>query len=374
MSKYLNNLIQYETIFRYNIINPSRSKNLLTPHKYNIQLLKKTEFDIFYSRYYKYPILVQETITKLTGKTDPNETYIDRRLIEDPFHEDLEIPEKYRHTLDDYKKYMKYGGSMGHNAPAGQHKTNMKIFTETFALSNITPQEMVFNSGLWALMENWCKFLPRNNQLDNIMVFTGSIPSEVYTSFDGMRMNVPKEMFKIVVFEMPYYKPNTTFMEILIGKNKPFYVDPKISNFNLEYFILSPQYYTKFQRETGIDLLSLLEYYGYKSNKVRQFHKLISMFIPLSPMLQMLMKKSNWFGYLIYAKSLEDLEIKWSEVQEMENEFETLEYHRQFYEFTKQRLIDGRIALSLSPSIKRKLSSRSLKRYSKKLNTKKYSK
>jgi DNA/RNA endonuclease G (NUC1) len=374
MSKYLNNLIQYETIFRYNIINPSRSKNLLTPHKYNIQLLKKTEFDIFYSRYYKYPILVQETITKLTGKTDPNETYIDRRLIEDPFHEDLEIPEKYRHTLDDYKKYMKYGGSMGHNAPAGQHKTNMKIFTETFALSNITPQEMVFNSGLWALMENWCKFLPRNNQLDNIMVFTGSIPSEVYTSFDGMRMNVPKEMFKIVVFEMPHYKPNTTFMEILIGKNKPFYVDPKISNFNLEYFILSPQYYTKFQRETGIDLLSLLEYYGYKSNKVRQFHKLISMFIPLSPMLQMLMKKSNWFGYLIYAKSLEDLEIKWSEVQEMENEFETLEYHRQFYEFTKQRLLDGRIALSLSPSIKRKLSSRSLKRYSKKLNTKKYSK
>jgi DNA/RNA endonuclease G (NUC1) len=366
MSKYLDNIVHYENIFGYNINNPSRSKQLLTPSKYNLQLLKKVEFDIFYSRYYKYPILVQETITKMTGKTDPNETYIDRRLIDDPFHEDLEIPEKYRYTLDDYKKYMEYGGSMGHNAPAGQHKTNMKIFTETFALSNITPQEMVFNSGLWALMENWSKFLARNNQLQNIMVFTGSIPSEVDTLFDGVKMNVPIEMFKIVVFEMPNYKPNTTFMEILIGKNKPFYVDPTINNFNLEYFLLSPQYYTKFQRETSIDLLSLLDYYGYNANKVRQFRKLVSMYIPLSPMLQMLMKKSNWFGYLIYAKSIEDLEAKWVQVQEMSNEFETLEYHQQFYEFTKQRLLDGRIPGRVSSRkkviSKKKVSSRGSKR------------
>jgi len=366
MSKYLDNIVHYKNIFGYNIKNPSRSKHILTPSKYNLQLLKKTEFDIFYSRYYKYPILVQETINKMTGKTDPNEPYIDRRMIEDPFHEDLDIPKKYGHTLDDYKKYMEYGGSMGHNAPAGQHKTNMKIFTETFALSNITPQEMVFNSGLWALMENWTKFLARNNQLQNIMVFTGSIPSEFHTLFDGVKMNVPIEMFKIVVFEMPNYKLNTTFMEILIGKNKPFYVDPNINNFNLEYFLLSPQYYTKFQRDTGIDLLSLLDYYGYNANKVRQFRKLVSMYIPLSPMLQMLMKKSNWFGYLIYAKSIEDLEAKWVQVQEMSNEFETLEYHQQFYEFTKQRLLDGRIPGRVSSRKKifsrRKVSSRGSKR------------
>jgi hypothetical protein len=225
---------------------------------------------------------------------------------------------------------------------------------------------MVFNSGLWALMENWSKFLARNNQLQNIMVFTGSIPSEVDTLFDSVKMNVPIEMFKIVVFEMPNYKPNTTFMEILIGKNKPFYVDPTINNFNLEYFLLSPQYYTKFQRETSIDLLSLLDYYGYNANKVRQFRKLVSMYIPLSPMLQMLMKKSNWFGYLIYAKSIEDLEAKWVQVQEMSNEFETLEYHQQFYEFTKQRLLDGRIPGRVSSRKKvisrKKVSSRGSKR------------
>jgi DNA/RNA endonuclease G (NUC1) len=374
MSKYLDNIVHYENIFEYNVKNPSRNKHLLTPSKYNLQLLKKTEFDIFYSRYYKYPILVQETITKLTGKTDPNEVYIDRRLIEDPFHEDITIPEKYRHTLNDYKKYMEYGGSMGHNAPAGQHKTNMKIFTETFALSNITPQEMVFNSGLWALMENWSKFLARNNQLQNIMVFTGSIPSKDNILFDSVSMNVPSEMFKIVVFEIPNYKSNTTFIEILIGKNKPFYVDPNINNFNLEYFLLSPQYYTKFQRETSIDLFNLLDYYGYNANKMRQFRKLVSMYIPLSPMLQLLMKKSNWFGYLIYVKSIEELEDKWEQVKEMRGEFETLEYHQQFYEFTKKRLLDGRISGKISSRnrVSRRIQvfNRGYKKISKKHNTK----
>ena len=86
---------------------------------------KIKEIHDYYNYMYKS---VKETITKLTGKTDPNEPPIDRRLIEDPFREDLEIPEKYRHTLDNYSKYMEYGGSMGHNAPAGQHKTNMTIF------------------------------------------------------------------------------------------------------------------------------------------------------------------------------------------------------------------------------------------------------
>ena len=59
----------------------------------------------------------------------------------------------------------------------------------------------------------------------------------------------------------------------------------------------------------------------------------------LSPAMQKLMKKSNWFGYLIYSPSLSQLENKWKECQKLEKEFETLEYHQQFYELTKKRLI-----------------------------------
>ena len=61
--------------------------------------------------------------------------------------------------------------------------------------------------------------------------------------------------------------------------------------------------------------------------------------INLSPPLRQLMKKSNWFGYLIYAPSLTHLEHKWDECKKLEKEFETLRYHEQFYELTKKRLL-----------------------------------
>ena len=67
-----------------------------------------------------------------------------------------------------YLAYMEYGGSMGHNAPAGQHQTDMDIYYETFLLSNITPQEMVFMSNtkqnknipVMALKIRWLMALP----------------------------------------------------------------------------------------------------------------------------------------------------------------------------------------------------------------------
>jgi DNA/RNA endonuclease G (NUC1) len=191
--------------------------------KHDIQFIKKTEFDIFYSCKYKYPLLVKEQITKLTGTTHPDEPAIDRRTIDDPFREDVEIPAKFRHTLEDYKKYMEYGGSMGHNAPAGQHKTNMDIYYKTFLLSNITPQNMVLNSGLWVVIENWCKILGKHPKINELVVFTGSIPAIKNSRLDNIEMNIPGKMFKIVVMKMSS-NPDNIFMEIIITDNKPYYI------------------------------------------------------------------------------------------------------------------------------------------------------
>jgi len=322
----------------------------------SILLLKKKEFDIFYSCKRKYPLLVAETITSLTGKTDPNEPTIDRRAIEDPFREDAEIPPKYQHTLNDYLKYMEYGGSMGHNAPAGQHKTNLEIYYETFLLSNITPQEMVFNSGLWVLMENWCKYLGKHNGIKNIRVMTGSIPeshpipNDLYRTpssrfsrdkehnFNGVKMNIPIKMFKIVCFEL-INKPGITFIEILIANNSAYYISPKTTRYDLTPFLVPSKSLDWFQNFSGIDISSLLEYYRFNNKNIKPFRSVVSMEIYLSPALQHLMKKSNWFGYLIYSPSLSHLEHKWEECKKLEKEFETLRYHEQFYELTKKRLI-----------------------------------
>lgn len=339
--KMLNNLTHYSDIFAYN---KRKDKTIL--------LLKKIEFDIFYSCKLKYPILVAETVTPLTGKTDPNEPFIDRRKIEDPFREDLELPTKCRHTLTDYQAYMEYGGSMGHNAAAGQHKTNIEIFNETFLLSNIAPQEMVLNSGLWVLMENWCKMLHKMPTIRNIRIFTGSIPEEKAHDFHGVKMNIPIKMFKIVCFELLKY-PNMVFMEIFLVNNSAYYVNPNTQRFDLTPFLVATKSHVWFQKFTGISIQTLLTYYGYSikssdgashsqssyGDNIKPFRNVLSMEISLSPAMRLLMKKSNWFGHLIYSTSLNQLEYKWEQCMKLEQEFETLQYHKEFYELTKKRLL-----------------------------------
>ena len=331
----INNLLHYKSIFQNN----HRIAN-------SIIFLKKSEFDIFYSCHYKYPILVKETITSETGHTAENETRIERRNQEDPFREDLEIPSEYRHSLNDYKEFMKYGCSMGHNAPAGQHKTNMEIFSETFLLSNITPQEMVLNSGLWALMENWCKELSRNNKLYNITVFTGSIPSNKNTIItDGhdskspktISMNIPQKMFKIVCFQHQD-KPGITFLEIFMVNNSPYYINPKTIKYDLEPYLVSIKSWQWFQNFSGININKLLEFYSFNTNKIRQFRDLISMKIHLYSLLQLLIKKSNWFGYIIYSQSIEEIDKIWEKCKLQE--FESLEYHKEFYDLVRHRLLE----------------------------------
>jgi DNA/RNA endonuclease G (NUC1) len=344
VSLKLNNLVHYKKIFQHN---RNSDKTII--------LLKKIEFDIFYSCKLKYPLLVKETVTPLTGYTDPNEPSIDRRIITDPFREDVDIPNQYRHTLEDYETIMAYGGSMGHNAAAGQHKTNMSVWSETFLLSNITPQEMVFNSGLWVLMENWCKQLGRNTNLQNITIFTGSIPDKsdkniktyihninhnsIHTNM--IKMNIPLKMFKIICFQT-INKPNITHMEILIADNKPYYVNPKFGKFDLNSYIVSHKSYSWFEQFSGINIKTLLEYYDFNTKTIKPFKYFINMNANLSPALRLLMKKSNWFGYLIYSTTIEELDSKWEECKALETEFQNIEFHKQYYEIVRNKLLNDK--------------------------------
>jgi len=330
----INNLTNYTQILQGNRYNREKlnDKNLL--------LLKKQEFDIFYSTIYKYPLLVAETITAMTGFTDPNHSPIDRRKIEDPFRQDLEVPTNLQYTLKDYKAYMEYGGSMGHNAPAGQHKTNMDVYNETFVLTNITPQEMVFNSGLWVLMEQWCRHLGRNTRLEKVMVFTGSIPAKLDSNFRNVIMNVPSKMFKIICIKMPE-NPNICHMEIFLCYNKPYSINYALQKYDLTHYLVPHTQYSQFQKESGIDLKKLLEYYGFPYSIIKPFRAHLNISINLNPALRLQMKKSKWFGRLIYAKNLDTLEREWIECKKLSAEFQNLEFHQEYYQFAKLRLKRG---------------------------------
>jgi hypothetical protein len=230
---------------------------------------------------------------------------------------------------------------MGHNAPAGQHKTSMDVYSETFLLSNITPQDIVLNSGLWALFENWSKFLGRHNKLMNITVFTGSIPTiGLSLNLYGTRMNVPDKMFKIVCFNHIEY-PNTLFMDIFVCYNIPYYINYKKPKQDLSSYIISHDQIPNFLKEAHLDLNKLLDFYNLNKDYMLPVSNIVYTSIYMNTQLSKLMKKSYWFGKMVHVKNLTELEKNWSEIQKYKKEFDTLDYHREFYELTKKRIQDN---------------------------------
>ena len=68
----------------------------------------------------------------------------------DNFQPDLEVPDKARSTLEDYK-----GSSFdrGHLAPAGDFTRSKEAMAATFLLSNMSPQYPNTNQGIWQNLE-----------------------------------------------------------------------------------------------------------------------------------------------------------------------------------------------------------------------------
>ena len=86
----------------------------------NIYVLDKDEFTIYYDIVLKYPICVIERFNGL------HDIGINREKIGEPFKADVQLPKNARLYWNNYKDYMMYGGSPGHNAPAGLHKSSLK--------------------------------------------------------------------------------------------------------------------------------------------------------------------------------------------------------------------------------------------------------
>ena len=136
---------------------------------------------------------------------------------------------------------MEYGGSMGHNAPAG-YKTNIGVYNETFLLSNMYPQEIVFNSGLWVILENFCKRLQNELDLYDIKVYTGSIPGKKNQIFNKTELNVPSHMFKVVTAKHQNHK-GKFFIGCFLMENKP----PKERIFKIYKYLLVSNIYLIYQ-------------------------------------------------------------------------------------------------------------------------------
>ena len=308
-------------------------------YKDKIIYLDKKEWQIYYSTKYKYPYLVIEDI-KLDSGIKPQKEQIKRTEIEDPFMPDPEIPAKESYTKKDYDNYMMYGGSMGHNAPAGSHKTNMDIYNDTYKFSNMTPQEITFNAGVWVVLESWCRYVSKNMNLKNFTILTGSIPNKKNNLFYNTEMNVPTNMYKIVLCQKRMVHPsrqNNIFYACFLYPNIP--ILPNNENTKLWKYLI---HINDFFNLTGIELKPIIKKYYPKirMNQMRLFHmnKINPIKFFVKGYLEIQMKKAAMYGKLIYSNTLEELEKNWQDCESQKEEFKDLQFHREYYDMAKKRI------------------------------------
>ena len=110
------------------------------------------------------------------------------------FYEDEEAPLP-RATLDDYRHS---GWTRGHMCPAGDNKWDSLAMYETFALTNICPQNEKLNNGLWNSIENDCRKWAR--KYGDIFIVCGPVfLQRVHETIGENRVFVPEAFFKVVL-------------------------------------------------------------------------------------------------------------------------------------------------------------------------------
>ncbi len=97
----------------------------------------------------------------------------------------------------DYKNYKKSGYSKGHLCPAGDRKFSEGAFNETFLTSNISPQKLDFNAGVWNRLEQKTRYWA--NKERQLYIITGGVLNDKLSTIGREKVAVPKQFYKILL-------------------------------------------------------------------------------------------------------------------------------------------------------------------------------
>jgi len=97
----------------------------------------------------------------------------------------------------DYRNYKKSGYSKGHLCPAGDRKFSKEAFKETFLTSNISPQKLDFNAGVWNRLEGKVRYWASKNK--RLYVVTGGVLTSNLKTIGREEVAVPKQFYKILL-------------------------------------------------------------------------------------------------------------------------------------------------------------------------------
>lgn len=151
------------------------------------QILYRKSYIVSYNKDTKMPNWVAWHLTS-------NHTMGEYRRPGNAFHEDLDVPAP-RANNNDYKGS---GWSRGHMCPAGDNKWDPEAMYESFLLSNVCPQNMNLNSGVWNQIEITCRTWAE--RYGDVYIVCGPILFNKEHETIGMtQVVVPEAFFKVVL-------------------------------------------------------------------------------------------------------------------------------------------------------------------------------
>lgn len=155
------------------------------------------------------------------------------------FEQDKTVATKSAH----WKNYKKSGYDRGHLCPAADRKYSKAAFTETFLTSNISPQEHVFNAGVWNRLEQKVRYWAK--KYDGVYVVTGGILEDGLKAIGTEDVAVPNYFYKILLDNSGGQTKMIAFLMPHKDSKKPLYE-----------FVVSVD---EIEKRTGIDFFPELD-------------------------------------------------------------------------------------------------------------------
>jgi len=187
------------------------------------QILYNRNYVVGYSYYFRQAKWALEIV-------DSEESEVERK---DHFRPDYRIPERFR---ADKEVYEGSGYHRGHLVASANKLENEIHNSETFLLSNMSPQKPRFNSGIWKKLEDAVRKLDRDPKVFETYVISGPI---FYFDKDVKMMGDDDDSIDV---SLPI--PHAFFKSILVEKNTgtinmwSFIIPNKKSNLDLKEFLV----------------------------------------------------------------------------------------------------------------------------------------
>ena len=115
-------------------------------------------------------------------------------------------------SLSDYKGS---GYDRGHLAPAADMKWSVQVMSESFFMSNMSPQVPSFNRGIWKELEEKVRDWAVENE--KILIATGPIYQGEYKTIGSNQVAVPTHYYKVI---LDYTDPDLKGIGFILANEK----------------------------------------------------------------------------------------------------------------------------------------------------------